>query len=422
MKRLTTSIFVVAVLSAFVLSSCAKDGAFEKGDFMDGGFTPGAADASGETGEPGDENGQSDNAGKLTAGEWNDLDNWQFWSKLMRTQGDPKEEVEDGEYYEGDGTFYEYCPYWKVYTQNRVAVNVMTSDKVPVAGAKVQLMRNGEKVWEAVTDNLGQANCWIGLFEPTTLAEEDKVTISINGKEQSEAPAITSWYSESTAYNEYIVDSPVSVSGADIAFFVDATGSMTDEIDFLKADLADIFNKVDSKVSAKIRTAALFYRDDGDEYLVKSQDFSESVAKTASFVSEQKADGGGDYPEAVDTALENGLQNLSWSESARSKIVFMLLDAPAHHRSSVIASLQKSMAAYAKAGIKIIPVAASGVDKNTEFMLRFFAISTSGTYVFLTNDSGIGGDHIVASVGDYEVELLNELIVRLIVKYVELPE
>ena len=97
----------------------------------------------------------------------------------------------------------------------------------------------------------------------------------------------------------------------------------------------------------------------------------------------------------------------------------MLLDAPAHHNDNVIKSLHSSIEAYAKAGIKIIPVAASGVDKNTEFMLRFFAVSTSGTYVFLTNDSGIGGDHIQASVGEYEVELLNELIVRLIDKYLD---
>jgi len=59
------------------------------------------------------------------------------------------------------------------------------------------------------------------------------------------------------------------------------------------------------------------------------------------------------------------------------------------------------------------------VDKNAEFMLRFFATATGGTYVFITNDSGIGGDHIAASVGEYQVELLNELIVRLIKKYTD---
>ncbi len=66
----------------------------------------------------------------------------------------------------------------------------------------------------------------------------------------------------------------------------------------------------------------------------------------------------------------------------------------------------------AEKGIKIIPVSASGVNKDTEFLFRFFAVATNGTYVFITNNSGIGGDHIEATVGDYEVELLNDLMVR----------
>ena len=49
--------------------------------------------------------------------------------------------------------------------------------------------------------------------------------------------------------------------------------------------------------------------------------------------------------------------------------------------------------------------------------MRFFSVSTNGTYVFITNDSGIGNDHIEASVGEYEVENLNDLLVRLINKY-----
>jgi hypothetical protein len=44
---------------------------------------------------------------------------------------------------------------------------------------------------------------------------------------------------------------------------------------------------------------------------------------------------------------------------------------------------------------------------------------TNGTYVFITNDSGIGNEHLEPSVGEYEVELLNELLVRLILKYTE---
>lgn len=47
------------------------------------------------------------------------------------------------------------------------------------------------------------------------------------------------------------------------------------------------------------------------------------------------------------------------------------------------------------------------------------AILTSGTYVFITNDSGIGNEHLEASVGEYEVELLNKLMIRLIQEYTE---
>ena len=113
------------------------------------------------------------------------------------------------------------------------------------------------------------------------------------------------------------------------------------------------------------------------------------------------------------------LQDLSWDSKARTHLAFLVLDAPAHHESAIIRSLQQSVETCAKLGIKLIPVAASGVDKNTEFMLRFFANATGGTYVFLTDDSGVGGSHIAPSVGDYKVEQLNNLLIRLIESYTE---
>jgi len=45
------------------------------------------------------------------------------------------------------------------------------------------------------------------------------------------------------------------------------------------------------------------------------------------------------------------------------------------------------------------------------------AIATNGTYVFVTDDSGIGNDHIEPTVGEYQVEFLNDLMVRLVTKY-----
>ncbi len=65
-------------------------------------------------------------------------------------------------------------------------------------------------------------------------------------------------------------------------------------------------------------------------------------------------------------------------------------------------------------GIRIVPVACSGTDKSTEFLLRSMALATNGTYTFLTNHSGVGNNHIEPTTDKYEVELLNNLLQRII--------
>ncbi|MBR6457442.1 MAG: VWA domain-containing protein [Bacteroidales bacterium] len=424
MKKTLYNIIAVVAVAAMAFS-CSSAGDYFGGladdsiggrELADGGIYGEAPSSPGEGGYVEGNGNQGASAGLLTAGEWNDLDNWQFWGKLMLSQGEGSGQPEDSLFVAG----YEYCPYWGFYTDKRVAVKV-TNAGAPAAGVKVALKVDGDVVWNAVTDNLGEANLWVSLFKNETLAEEAKLSITLDEVAQAEAPVITTWSSDSTTYNTYEVTKSVTAKKADIAFFVDATGSMMDEIDFLQSDLLDIFKKVETDQSGtEIRTAALFYRDQGDEYVTKFKDFTTDIKSVSDYVGKQSANGGGDFPEAVHTALEQGLQSLHWNTGARTKIAFILLDAPAHQdHDGVVESLHNSIESYAKMGIKIIPVAASGIDKHTEFMLRFFAVGTSGTYVFLTNDSGIGGDHIAASVGEYEVEHLNDLIVRLINKYLE---
>ncbi|MBO4634478.1 MAG: VWA domain-containing protein [Bacteroidales bacterium] len=376
-------------------------GADVGGDAYGDSEMPGEAGGGEAGGEPSDQQGNSQ-AGRVTAGEWNDLDNWEFWGKLMTGQD-----------------YASHSAYWGFYTNNRVAVTVRNAAGIPVSGVKVSLMQNGQTVWMAQTDNLGHAECWAGLFQ----LDEDAANLKLKAGDVEQDAVVTSWdCPNGVAMNNILVDASPAANKADIAFIVDATGSMGDEIQFLKDDLMDILNKVGNMQSGtSFRTGAVFYRDEGreEEYLTRVSQFSASAAETVNFISRQDANGGGDYPEAVHIALAEGLQSLSWSEDAKTRIAFLLLDAPAHHKDNVIQSLQQSVSAYAQAGIKIIPISASGIDKSTEFMLRFFAAATGGTYVFITNDSGIGGEHIEASVGDYEVELLNDLIVRLINKYTD---
>ena len=347
--------------------------------------------------------GQQGAAGKLTAGEWKDTDNWAFWGKLMR-----------------EGEYTDKSAYWGFYTDNRVAVLVEDAAGKPVAGVKVALQRGGKDLWQAVTDNAGRAELYAGLFQREEGADASVLRVSVAGVVQAEAPLLTGWQSEQgTVLNKYVTSVSAAPAEADIAFIVDATGSMGDEIAFLKEDLLDILGRASqSQSGVHFRTAALFYRDEGDEYLTRHSDFNADFSVTHQFVRAQQAGGGGDYPEAVHTALEEGLQRFSWRENARTRLAFLILDAPAHYRADVVESLHKSVETCARLGIRIIPVAASGVDKDTEFMCRFFAAATGGTYVFLTNHSGIGGDHIAPTVGQYEVEYLNDLICRVIEAYI----
>lgn len=406
MKKL--ALFVLGLAAIVACDSISEMGDYPESPDIDYGRaeatdSPSSLSGNGE--------GQGGEAGVVTAGEWNDLDNWPFWGKLMTTKGD-----------EQTVGFADIPAYWRFWTDRRVAVLVENSASQPEPGVKVELKSGSEVVWTAVTDVFGRADCWIGLYDKAYQA--GTLSLTIGGTEIPEPPVVTSWTDEQVAMNKY-VDYTFDVQNAplpkaDILFIVDATGSMADEIDFLKADLLNILNQCqNADASVTMRTGALFYRDIDDIYLTRTSPFTTSFEETIAFVKQQSAEGGGDWPEAVHTALEVSLQKFNWDSQARTRLAFILLDAPPHQdQQGVIESIQKSISLYASKGIKLIPVASSGVDKPTEFCLRLFSIATGGTYVFLTNDSGVGLDHIQATVGEYKVEKLNDLLVRLIKKYI----
>jgi hypothetical protein len=206
----------------------------------------------------------------------------------------------------------------------------------------------------------------------------------------------------------------------DIAFVVDATGSMGDEIRYLQAELADIINHVSDKYKEiNLRLGSVFYRDHGDEYLTRPFDFQTDPAALLQFIKNQSAMGGGDTPEAVDAALTSALNDLHWKEGARSKILFLVLDAPPHDDARD--QVDKQILLAAQQGIRIVPIVCSGIDKSTEYLMRSMALATNGSYVFLTDDSGIGNKHIKPTTDEFRVELLNALVQRLIGEMIYMP-
>ena len=335
--------------------------------------------------------------GLVTAGEWNDLNNWDFYQKTLMKE-----------------PFKGFPDDWQMYTNHRIAV-ALTAKNKPAANATVTLFRNDTTIWTTKTDNLGRAELWVGAFQKEKELNPTLLRLKVNEQWVS-----TATISE-TQVNRIALDEtlPSPTNQVQIAFMVDATGSMGDELEFLKMDLKKVINEVQkTNTQLKISTATVFYRDEGDEYVVKHSPFTEDINQTTEFISQQRADGGGDFPEAVDKALVQ-LNQLQWQPEARTRIAFLVLDAPPHNKPAVISSIQYSVKTAAASGIKLIPVVASGIDKTTEFLMRFIAMYTNGTYVFITDHSGIGNKHLEPSVGEYQVEKLSDLMVRLIKKYSE---
>jgi hypothetical protein len=326
--------------------------------------------------------------GMLTAGELSDFKKWKLWSTYTNDE------------------FKTWSKYWNITFKNRYCVQVLNNDYKAVVNEKVYLVNNGTKdtVWQAVTDNTGKAELWDNS-DNTKVNRSEYIIYCGNQK-------VSNPVTFENGINKIVLKRSCNITNAvDIAFVVDATGSMGDEIRYLQEELKEVINKFTSgHKELSIRTGAVFYRDHGDEYLTRYSNLNTDLEQLTKFISKQSAGGGGDGPEAVEEAVIVALQNLQWNNEARTCILFLVLDAPPHDKEK--ARMQLLMKQAANKGIRIVPVVCSGADKGTEYLMRCLALATNGSYVFLTDDSGIGESHIKPTADEFKVEFLNDLMSR----------
>ncbi len=328
-------------------------------------------------------------AGMLTGGEWNDNAHWADWDALYASHSDWRS----------------YKSTWKNPIDNRISVKV-TANGEPVEGARVSC---NSAICSAVTDNKGMAY----LFYTAINGKTDKITVEYNGH----TAALDGVMGNADLECELADVTAQKLSKLDFMIMCDTTGSMSDELEYLKAELEDIVRKVSSRnANTEIRTSVNFYRDEGDEYVVRQFPFTSDIEQSLDAIGKQSSDGGGDFPEAVHAALDSAINNHDWDENS-VKIMFLVLDAPPHEDAQIISEVNIHVREAAKKGIRIVPIASSGIDKSTEYLLRTMAFTTGGTYTFLTDDSGIGGSHIEPTVGAYNVEKLSDMMVRIVNSY-----
>lgn len=206
------------------------------------------------------------------------------------------------------------------------------------------------------------------------------------------------------------------VQRLDIAIVIDCTGSMSDELEYLKVEIDAIARSVSERYPGiQQRYALVAYRDEGDDYVTRVFRFNPLDAFSKS-LGRQVAAGGGDYPEAMHKALSDANQ-LAWSDGPAARIAFLVADAPPHD-DKIDAALASASTLRGK-GVAVYPVAASGVADMAEFVMRSAAIMTGGEYLFLTDDSGVGNPHAEPHLPHYTVTALRDQMIRSIASQIE---
>lgn len=286
----------------------------------------------------------------------------------------------------------------------------------PVGDAEVAVQgSSGYAMW-ARTDAGGRAWLHPDAFDPLR-SPQYEVVVRKGG-----AQSWTRLARGQKSAVEVVLDAapPAPRARLDLVFLVDATGSMADEIDKLKATLRTITAEVASLPSRPdICLGLVAYRDRGDAFLLRSHDFSHDVgAFLQHALYPLQAAGGGDYPEAMNEALHETVHQLSWRGEGTTRLVILLADAPPHLDYGAPQYDEDMLAALGK-GIKVFGVGASGLDRQGEFIQRQVAQYTGGKFVFLTyadpHRPGSGpGRETVHDVKNYSVDTLDRLIVRLV--------
>ncbi|HUH05262.1 MAG TPA: carboxypeptidase regulatory-like domain-containing protein [Kofleriaceae bacterium] len=244
--------------------------------------------------------------------------------------------------------------------------------------------------------------------------EQGPVTIEAGGQQQ--IVALPARNREASA--EFVL--PYAVGGRpialDLAFAIDATGSMGDEMRYLSAELADIVARIRDEVpGVSIRVGGVIYRDRDDAVPLAERAFSSDIDAFVGWLNALEATGGGDYPEDMNSGLHQAMTSLEWRTGNVARILVVLADAPPKSFQNEPYRYPDAIRDAAVRGIRLLPVAASGADRTVEYLFRAMGVATSTPYVYLTDDSGIGNPHLAADTDQITVERFNELLLRLVV-------
>jgi len=299
----------------------------------------------------------------------------------------------------------------------RIAVQVWDANNEPVHDATVEIYGDQQQViFSGRTDAGGRI-----FFHPRALDVSPRSQTFFVTASKGFVAQRQQFSRQESRWTITLIDPPAAGrTQLDLLFLVDATGSMSDEIEKLTNSIAEIASQIDGlPEQPSVRYSLVSYRDRGDAYVVKAEEFTSHLNLFQKQLSRLRADGGGDYPEALNEALHTALHSSEWTGEDAVRLVILVADAPPHLDYQERFAYDTDMIDAVGMGVKIFPVGASGLDEQGEYIFRQMAQFTGGKFVFLTYEEGSDstsgpGTETTHDVDNYSVDTLDRLVVRLV--------
>ncbi len=169
----------------------------------------------------------------------------------------------------------------------------------------------------------------------------------------------------------------------EIAFVIDSTGSMFDEIHVVRTKINEILNRtLNANPRPVVKIAVIDYKDYYDEYVTRVFNFTTNLSRLRRHLNSINASGGGDYEESVTEALTKAIKLLKWSKRGASKMIFLIADAPAHRQ--YLYRVPFIIKNATKKSIGIYTIACSGLNRSGISLFKKISKNTNANFSFLS--------------------------------------
>lgn len=308
---------------------------------------------------------------------------------------------------------YNTLPVDDVDVKDRQLIRVVNADGEPILGATVEIVAGDEVIQSSCTYATGYT-----MFLPHANGTSKNIE-SFSVRASKDGISIESDVQLSEEDWTITLDVDQKQANLDLLFLIDATGSMDDEIAQLTNNILYISEEIHALPDdINVRYGLVSYKD--WTYTTEVWDFTHDVDQFQMQLA-QLYTAGGDG-ETLNDGLDRALHAVQWRGDDTVKLVFLVGDEPPgvyeDHPSYAV-----SMLDAARNGIKIHPIASSGLDVQGEYIFRQIAQTTMGHFIFLTYGDGqtaiAGPGNVSGSVSDeesaeYSVEQLHEIVLNLI--------